>query len=47
VNEYGHSAARWKEYSNTPEFVERFNTLVEDTSLTNEQRAEVVEQFLI
>ena len=44
---YGSSAKIWKEYSSTDEFTIAFKGIIEDENITNDTRAERVEEFLI
>jgi hypothetical protein len=47
INDYNTSAQKWKTYSSTKEFVERFKKVTTDTTISNEDRARAVEKFLL
>jgi hypothetical protein len=44
---YGSSAKIWQEYSSTEEFATGFEAIIDDETLTNEIRADRVEEYLI
>jgi hypothetical protein len=44
---YGVSAKMWKEHSSTTEFAVAFQAIIDDASLTNDDRAAKVEEFLL
>jgi hypothetical protein len=47
VNNYATSAKSWLEFTQRPDFLEGLQTLVNDTSINNENRAAAVEDFIL
>jgi uncharacterized membrane protein len=47
VYNYAQSAHTWTEYTSKDEFKAKFKTLVENTTLSNDERAAQVEEFLL
>jgi hypothetical protein len=47
ISEYSASARKWKQHTDTPTFIAQFNQIIEDTTITNEDRSTKVEEFLI
>ena len=47
VQNYATSAKKWTEYTGSSEFITEFSTLVADNSSSNEERAVVVEKFIL
>jgi hypothetical protein len=47
IQNYAQSAQTWTEYTSKVEFTAKFKTLVENTTLSNDERAEAVEEFLL
>jgi hypothetical protein len=44
---YGMSAKTWRAYSSTDEFSAAFKAIIEDENMTNDERADRVEEFLL
>ena len=47
VNNYSASANSWLEFTQRPEFVEKLQTLVNASDMTNDDRAAAVEEFIL
>ena len=47
VQNYAESANTWQAYTNTPEFIEGLQSIINDTTTTNETRAAAVEQYIL
>jgi hypothetical protein len=47
VNNYATSAKSCLEFTQRPDFLEGLQTLVNDTSINNENRAAAVEEFIL
>ena len=47
ATEYAASATKWKAHTNTTAFITPLNTIIEDTTITNEVRSTQVEEYMI
>lgn len=47
VKEYSGSGDKWRQYTNTEEFAESMNKIVENEDISNSARASQVEQFIL
>ena len=47
VQNYATSALKWTEYTGSPDFITKLSTMVADNSSSNEERAVVVENFIL
>ena len=47
MNNYATSAKSWLEFTQRPDFLEGLQTLVNDASINNENRAAAVEEFIL